>query len=196
MRSITNILLFAVLAMGLVVFIKFFIKGEKQVYEEANTIINQIEEVNKLITVEGNLAEIYTFKETQKLFFDLIPVSKKAIVIAKAKVYISYDMNKMKYEVDEDSKTLTITNLPEQQVIIDPELSFYDLKRDVLTGIGFSEGELNKLNKRAIELLKNKIAQSSFSKVARQSLQNNLERITLLTNSSGWKVEGVLEVES
>lgn len=153
--------------------------------EQSDIIVEQINKVNKLISLEGNFAEVYTLDQTQKLFFDIIPIPKKAIVIAKAKTYVAYDLSKMEYELNEDKKTLTLSNIPEPEIIVDPKLEFYDLKANILP---FTKQELSKLNERAIELLRVEANQQGFVELAEENLQLNLEKIMLVAENQGWEV--------
>lgn len=160
-------------------------KGNISREEQADIIVEKIEEVNKLISLEGSFAEVYTFEQTQKLFFDLIPIPKKAIVIAKAKTYVAYDLSKMDYRLDEKNKTVHLENIPEPEIIIDPELQFYDLQADI---IPFNKKELSLLNKRATELLREEAEKEEFLNLARKNLQLNLEKIIFTANQLGWEV--------
>ncbi len=163
-------------------------KGKKQ-QEDSQIIAQQIEQVNKLISLEGNFAEVYTIDKTQKLFFDLIPIPKQAIVVAKAKTYVSYDLSHLDYELNEATKTVVLKNIPEPEVIIEPDLTFYDLKANILP---FTKEELNQLNERAIELLREEAQKEDFLKLAENNLRLNLEQIIFVARQQGWivKIEG------
>ncbi|MBX2845997.1 MAG: DUF4230 domain-containing protein [Saprospiraceae bacterium] len=160
-------------------------KSNKVVKEEANTILKQIEEVNKLISVEGSFAEVYTLKETQKLFFDLIPVTKKAIIIANAKAYVAHDLQKMSYELDEAKKQVILKNIPEPEIIIEPDLKFYDLQDALLP---FTEEELTKMNTRAVDILREKARTEGLIELAEQNLELNLSKILFVAEELGWEV--------
>ena len=183
-----NVLL-AILTLIIGLFVgRYFLgdKGNITREEEAEIIVEKIEEVNKLISLEGNFAEVYTLEQTQKLFFDLIPIPKKAIVIAKAKTYVAYDLSKMDYRLNEQAKTVYLENIPEPEVIVDPELQFYDLQADI---IPFNKKELSLLNQRATELLREEAEKEEFLQLAEQNLQLNLEKIIFTANQLGWEVK-------
>lgn len=46
---------------------------------------------------------------------------------------IAYDLSKIEFEVDEETKTLTILNIPEEEIKINPDLEYYDIQADFLT---------------------------------------------------------------
>jgi len=160
--------------------------SNKKTEEQANVILEKITEVNKLISVEGSFGEVYTLKETQKLFFDMIPVSKKAIVVANAKAYIAHDLSEMEFELDKENKRVLLKNIPEPDIIIEPDLKFYDLQAYL---IPFSESELTQLNKRAIELLREKAKTEGLIQLANKNLELNLEKIMVVAEEQGWEVE-------
>ncbi len=161
-------------------------KQTNSVKEQSEIITQQIEKVNKLISLEGNFAEVYTLDQTQRLFFDLIPIPKQAIVVAKAKTYVSYDLSQMQYELDPATKTIHLKNIPEPEIIIEPNLQLYDLKANILP---FSKEDLNQLNKRAIELLREEAEKENFIELAKDNMRLNLEQIILVADQQGWTVD-------
>lgn len=180
----TPLLLIAIIMLG--VLLMRTTKSSKSVQEQSDIITKQIEEVNKMISLEGNFAEVYTLDQTQKLFFDLIPIPKQAIVIANAKTYVSYDLSKLEYNLDSKTKTVHITHIPEPEIIVDPELEFYDLKANILP---FTKDELNQLNQRAKELIRQEAEKSDLIRLAEENLKLNLQKIMLVADQQGWTVE-------
>jgi len=185
MKHITSLLL--VLLLGLLLgFLLFRKKGNGNTKTESSSVlVKELKDVNKLITIEGDLSEVYTYKETQNLFFDLIPVKRKAIIVADAKARVAYDMNKVKYQINEDLKTITLVNVPEPEVIIEPNLRFYDLDDTLLP---FNEDALNELNERAIALLEKEAKNSSLMQLAEKNLALNIEQMRLKALAKGWSL--------
>lgn len=185
-----NKIIILVLATAIGGIITFFLTKENKpivsIKEEANIIVEKIEKVNKLISLESNVSEVYTFDQSDDFFYGLVKIPKKAIVIAKAKVYISHDLSKMNYQLDEVTKTVILGEVPEPQIIIEPNLEFYDLKTELLP---FSEKELSQLNQRATAMLREEVKQSDLIKLAEKNLQLNLQEIILTAQNKGWKVE-------
>ena len=73
-----GILVMAALAM---LYRVFFKSKNTEVDIEATTIMKSVESISKLMVLEGQFTETYTYQERSKVFFDLIPLEKKAIVI-------------------------------------------------------------------------------------------------------------------
>lgn len=159
--------------------------SSKTLQDQSDIITEKIEQVNKLISLESSIAQVYTIDQTQKLFFDLIPIPKQAIVIARAKIYVAYDLSKMSYQLNQDEKQVILSNIPEPQIIVEPNLQFYDLKADILP---FTKQELTHLNQRATELIKQEGQNKELLALAKKSLSLNLKEITMIAQEQDWEV--------
>jgi len=84
---------------------------EKKVEESSTVLLNRIEKVMKLVTVEGHMSEVYSYKD--HITFDFSPFRKKALIRVNAKASIGYDFDKVKLTIDQESKTITIDDFPE-----------------------------------------------------------------------------------
>jgi len=80
------------------------------------------------VVTEGYLSELYDYKEADKYFYDLIAFEKKAFLLVKGKASVSYDLSQMEYAKDEETKTMTLVNMPTPQVNVEPEIKYYDLQ--------------------------------------------------------------------
>lgn len=65
---------------------------EKRIEERSIILLNQIEKVMKLITVEGQMSEVYSNKD--HVTFNFSPFRKKALIRVNAKASIVYDFVK------------------------------------------------------------------------------------------------------
>lgn len=164
-----------------------FKKGSTSEIEETALIQEQIRNVGKLVVTEGHFSEVLTYKDQQKYFLDMISFEKKALVIVNADVTVSYDLSKVEYDIDESSKTITIKNIPKEEIKISPDLKFYDIKQNGFNE--FSGEDYNKINKTVKENLAKKIEKSSLKSNAQNRLISELSKILILTNSMGWKLQ-------
>lgn len=158
-----------------------------EVKTEGDVIIEKIKSVRKLIVTEGYFSEVYNYKEAKKYFYNLISFEKKALLLIKGKVNISYDLEKMEYKVLEKEKLIKITQLPDAELIIEPNIKYYDLRESTFNT--FESEDYNKLNRLAIEKLKNEVEKSGLTKTAEKSLQKALEELQWYGKELGWKVE-------
>ena len=154
--------------------------------EQANIILNKIEEVNKLILVEGTFAEVYTYKQATRLFYNLFPVEKKVIIIVEATASVGYDLSLVDYEINTEQKTVTIKNLPSEVIIIEPKIRYYDIQQSQFYKL--DADDLTKINDKAIELIRAKVKSSSLTKTAENRLSEVLQQIIFASESEGWKV--------
>ena len=162
-----------------------FKKKDTSVIEETTLIQEQLRNVRKLVVTEGHYSEVLTFKDQQKYF--LIPFEKKALVVVNADVTVSYDLSKIEYDINEANKTITIKNIPKEEIKISPDLKFYDIQESTFNE--FSHEDYNKINKQVKESLRKKIEKSTLKSNAQNRLISELSKILILTNTMGWKLQ-------
>ena len=164
-----------------------FKDNDSTIIEETALIQEQIRNVGKLIVTEGHFSEVLTFKDQQKYFMGLLTAEKKALVVVNADVTVSYDLSNIEYDIDEENKTITIKNIPKEEIKISPDLKFYDVEQN-----GFNEftgDDYNKINATVKTNLQKKIEKSSLKANAQNRLLSELQKILILTNTMGWKLE-------
>ena len=66
---------------------------------EADLLAEQIDEVFKLVTVEGRFSEIYKYSDYWG--YDLSPLRKKALIRVSARVSVGLDLEQARVELDE-----------------------------------------------------------------------------------------------
>lgn len=153
--------------------------------ESSTVLLNKIEKVVKLVAVEGNISEIYDYKDYYN--FDIAPFRKKALVRVNAKVSVGYDFEKVKITVDEPSKTIKLSNFPEAEILsIDHDLDYYDITQGTFNR--FSNEDYNKINTRAKEYVANKARESDLINAAEEQKQEILDMIRILVKGGGWEL--------
>lgn len=163
-------------------------KKEKLVLKESTALIQeQINNVGKLVVTEGYFSEVFTYKNSKDIFGDLLSAEKKALVVVNAEVTIAYDLSKIEYDIDEVNKTLTITNIPEEELKVHPDLEYYDVQADYLNP--FEAKDYNEINKTVKDVLKKKIEASDLKSNAKNRLISELSKFYILTNSLGWTLK-------
>lgn len=154
---------------------------------DTNLIQQQIKNVGKLVVTEGHFSEVITYKDQKKYLMDMVSFEKKAIVIVNADVTVGFDLSKVVYDVDSKNKTLTITNIPKEEIKITPDLKYYDIEQSTLNE--FSGDDYNKINKIVKANLNRKIEGSTLKANAKNRLISELSKILVVTNSLGWKLQ-------
>ncbi|TDD94410.1 DUF4230 domain-containing protein [Flavobacterium cellulosilyticum] len=152
-----------------------------------NLIQQQILNVGKLVVTEGHFAEVITYKDKDKYLMDMISFEKKAIVIVNADVTVAYDLHLIKYDIDEKNKTITIKNIPKEEIKISPDLQYFDVQQSKMNP--FTAEDYNKINKIVKANLAKKIEKSSLKSNAQNRLISELSKILIITNTMGWKLQ-------
>ncbi|MFT3793811.1 DUF4230 domain-containing protein [Flavobacterium sp.] len=181
-------LIFAVVgALLLFKYCEFKKQNDGTIDYNTNLIQQQIVNVGKLIVTEGHFSQVLTYKDQDKYFMDLISFDKKALIVVNVDVTVSYDLRQMKYDIDEKNKTITILNIPKEEIKISPDIQFYDVTQSKLNQ--FTGEDYNKINKSVRTNLAKKMEQSSLKSNAQNRLISELSKILILTNTMGWTLQ-------
>ncbi|WP_439553506.1 DUF4230 domain-containing protein [Flavobacterium macrobrachii] len=180
------LLLFIVIAV--VAYKIFNSKSESSTVEYNSSLIEkQIKNVGKLVVTEGHFSEVLTYKDQKKYLMDLVSFEKKALIIVNADVTVAYDLREIKYDLDEKNKTVTVLNIPKEEIKISPNIEYYDVEQSTLNP--FTGDDYNKVNKIVRANLAKKIEKSKLKINAKNRLISELYNILILTNTMGWKLE-------
>jgi len=158
-----------------------------QLIESTGLIEKQIKNVGKLVVTEGNFAQVFSYNDSRKFYFDVFSARKKALIIVNADVTVAYDLSKLQTEINPDTKTVTITYIPEEEISINPNIQYYDVTQDYLNQ--FEAKDYNKIQERIKKSLTEKIEKSTIKSNAKNRLVSELQKIYILTNSMGWTLE-------
>ncbi|HET8737555.1 MAG TPA: DUF4230 domain-containing protein [Pricia sp.] len=164
-------------------------KKSKEITEHQSTVLlEKIRSVCKLVSVEGEFAEIYKYENIKEYFMSLVGSKKRALLVINAKVNIGYDLKKVALEADNDRKRIIMKNFPLPEVLsIEPDIQFYDIRSGMLNF--FSSDDLTLLNKEAKEHIRQKIPESGLMETAgREALQAVL-LIEKIVETIGWKLD-------
>ena len=190
MRPIFSNRIFYFLLVVLVLFFgyHYFKNNETSTIEyDTNIIQEQIKNVGKLVVTEGHFAEVLTYKDKKETYIPGLSFDKKALVVINADVTIGFDLSKVTYNLDEKNKTLTITNIPKEEIKIYPEIKYYDVEASTFNE--FTGDDYNKISKVAKENLSKKIEKSTLKSNAQNRLLSELTKMLVLTNSMGWQLK-------
>ena len=180
-------LLGVITAAAVITIILVFVnKSEEKEELQFNSALiqQQIQQVGKLVVTEGNFSQVTSYKNTKKNYLDLFSAKKKALVIVNAKVTVSYDLRQIQTSIDEETKTLTITAIPEEEVNIYPDIEYYDVTQDYFNH--FDAEDYNKIKNTVTKMINDKIEASDLKQNAKARLISELQKIYILTNSMGW----------
>ena len=182
-----NILLGVLVTLVLGFAFRYYENGknkEQASLQSSQLLQEQIKNVGKLIVTEGHFSDVMTYKDAKKFYMDLYTSEKKALVVVNADVTIAYDLSKITYTINKDTKTLTITNIPEAEIKIYPDLEYYDIKQEYINPFGAAD--YNKIKSKINNRLQQKIDNSKLKSNAKNRLISELHDLLILTNSLGW----------
>lgn len=164
-------------------------KRNRETTEHQSTVLlERIKSVCKLISVEGDFAEIYKYENTKERFMSLVSSKKKALIVINAKAHIGYDLKQILLKADTPNKKIVLENFPEPQVMsIEPKLEFYDIKNGLFNS--FRPDDLTAVNQEAVQHIREKIPQSGLMDTARREALEAILLISKLVETIGWKLD-------
>jgi hypothetical protein len=166
----------------------FSSKDDTSVVEYDTALIQQqIKNVGKLVVTEGHFAEVITYKDSKKYLGDFISFEKKAIVVINADVTVSFDLSKMKYDIDSINKVITVIEIPKEEIKIAPDFKYYNTESSTFNE--FTGEDYNKINKIARANLSKKIQASALKTNAKSRLLSELNSLFIVTKNLGWTMK-------
>ena len=164
-------------------------KKRKELTKHQSTVLlEKIKSVCKLISVEGDFAEIYRYENSKEQFLNLFTSKKKALVVINAKTHVGYDLSKIHMHSDTERRTIVLGNFPPPEVLsISPELEFYDIRNDLF--YAFTPKDLTELTKQAKQHILDKIPESVLMDQARKEAKEAILIIEKLVEMIGWRLD-------
>ncbi|MBK8424509.1 MAG: DUF4230 domain-containing protein [Lewinellaceae bacterium] len=154
--------------------------------ENASVLLEKIETVAKLTTVEGQFSEVYNYSEYEGYFTFLW--DKKVLVRVRATVAAGYDLEQLNLVADPVTKTVRMSALPEPKILsIDHTLDYYDISQGIFES--FSPEDHNRINKRAKDLIREQAEKSNLLPAAQEQAEKMIELVRFMVESAGWKLE-------
>lgn len=163
-------------------------KRKELVQHQSTVILDKIKSVCKLVSVEGDFAEIYRYENIKESFMNLLSSKKKALVVINAKAQVGYDLKKLKLNADLDKKRIILSEFPQPEVLsIEPDIQFYDIKNGLFNS--FSSEDLTDLNAKAKEHIRDKIPESGLLDTAKKEALEAVLIIEKIVETIGWKLD-------
>lgn len=163
-------------------------QNKERTNEQSVILLEKIRSVCKLISVEGEFAEIYSYENKKEVFLNMFGSKKKALIIINAKTHIGFDFKKLQMHAEVDKKKIVLTYFPQPEVLsLEPQLKFYDIKNSMFNT--FSSEDLTNLNKEARQHILDKIPQSGLMETARRESLEAILLIEKIVGTIGWKLD-------
>ncbi|MFB9051633.1 DUF4230 domain-containing protein [Formosa undariae] len=171
-------------------------KEKKELTEKQSAVLlEKIKSVCKLITVEGEFAEIYHHENIKDHFLGLLSSKRKALIVINAKVHIGYDLAKLKMYANTVDKKIVIEHMPQPEVLaIEPDMKYYDIKNGLFNR--FASEDLTVLNKEAKQHILDKIPESGLMITARKEALQAILMIEKIVETIDWELDySALKIE-
>lgn len=163
-------------------------KNKELTKHQSIVLLDKIRTVCKLVSVEGDFAEIYRYENIKEHFMSLVSSKKKALLVINAKAQIGYDLKKIELRADTENKKIIMTNFPQPEVLsIEPDIQFYDIQSGMFNF--FSADDITLLNKEAKEHIRQKIPESGLIETAKKEAIQAVLLIEKIVETIGWKLD-------
>lgn len=163
-------------------------KTEDKVQNDYYIITNQIRKMNKMVVMEQDFSSMQKTKVTSQLLGGMLPnIEKELITFTKTNAQVSYDLNKMKLEVDSVNRKVIIRELPAADIRIIPSVEIQSMDDSFLDR--FNEKDLQKLTKSAKDNAYKTVNQQRLRAEGRKQLLENLDQLFVLARALNYEIE-------
>ncbi|MFC6268661.1 DUF4230 domain-containing protein [Frigoriflavimonas asaccharolytica] len=174
----------------IVLLILFGINKCSSISQEKSTsynylLTNQITKMNKMVVVEQDFSSI----QKTKLSFEILgkKISDNEIVtLTNTNAQVSYDLKKMKLEVDSINKKLIIKELPNAEIKINPNVEIQSMDDSFINRI--DENQIKKVTKSAKDAAVKRVDQNQLRSEGRNQLKENLNQIFILAKALKYEI--------
>jgi len=160
--------------------------SEKKEQTDYYILTNQITKMNKMVVLEQD----FTSLQKNKLSYEILgsKVSDNEIVtFTKTNAQVSYDLNKMKLEVDSINKKLIIRELPQSDIRITPSVEIKSVDDSFFNRI--DEAQIKKVTQTSKENALKSVNQEKLKAEGQKQLLENLNQIFVLAKALNYKIE-------
>lgn len=189
MNRIKGLLLLVGVALLVFFITRAIYEPERKTEQVSSTVLlERIRPVMKLVTVEGDFNEVFTYTNAEASFDWLkyfSPFQKKAMLRVKARVSVGYDLEGMDLQVDEGSRTITLKGMTTPEILsMEHDVDYYDM--DAGTFNPFTAQDLTKMEATAKSMVRAKIPESGLFRAAAGRKHEMITVIRALVEGSGW----------
>lgn len=160
--------------------------SEKTEKSDYYILTNQIAKMNKMVVLEQDISSMQKTKMGYEILGNEVS-SNSIVTYTKTNAQVSYDLNKMKMEVDSVNKKLIITELPNADIRITPSVEIQSMDDSFINRI--SEKDIKNVTQKAKQTAINSVDQNKLRNEGRQQLMENLNNIFVLAKALNYTIE-------
>lgn len=188
------ITLFLLLVVGLLVFFltkAFYEPSEPTEQISSTVLLERVRPVLKLVTVEGDFNELFTYRSSEATFDWMkrfSPFQKKAILRVKGRASVGYDLEDLDLDIDEESRTVTLLGMDKPTLLsLEHDVDYYDIEEGTFTS--FTAADHTRINAQAKEMIRGKVPSSGLYEAAESQRDDMLMVLRAVVENSGWRFE-------
>jgi len=189
MKSIKNILilvlLLCLLAAGSYIYFKQVLIPRRHTVESSTVVLEKINKVLKLVTVEGQFSEIS--KHEEYYGYNISPLRKKTLIRVNAEVLVGYDLEKVEMKIDEQARRIHIDKFPTPEILsLDDDVEYFDISEGLF--VSFSKEDYTAIQKKAKKDIEEVALESGLIESAEKQKDELISLIDLTLNNIGWEL--------
>lgn len=192
MQRIVQFVLLA--AVGLLVFFvtkAYYAPAEPSEQISSTVLLERVRPVLKLVTVEGDFSELFTYRSDDAAF-DLLkrfsPFQKKAILRVKGRASVGYDLEGLDLRIDEKSRTVTLMGMSDPKLLsLEHDVDYFDMEAG--TFASFTAQDHTRINAQAKEMIRGKVPSSGLYEAAEAQRNDMLMMLRAVIENAGWTFE-------
>ena len=150
-------------------------------------ITNQIQKMNKMVVLEQDFSSFQTHKSSAASIagFDILP--REMVLYTTAKAQVTYDLKKMKIDVDTVNKKLILQEIPQPEIKIFPDVKIHFMDDYAINR--FTQKDINGVMESAKKNMAKSVNQASLKKQSEKQLKDNLNDIFVLAKALHYSIE-------
>lgn len=191
MKPYKNILVFLlgvfVAFLGVFFWNKSHKKQEEVINNDYYILSNQITKMNKMLVLEQDFSSFQTHKSSAFSIGNHQFLTKEMVLYSTAKAQVTYDLKKLKIEIDSVQKILIIREIPRPEIKIYPETKIHFMEDSMMNR--FDKNSLNSITESAKKNMVKSINQDDLKVKAKEQLINNLNEIFVLARFLNYTIK-------
>lgn len=150
-------------------------------------ITNQIQKMNKMVVLEQDFSSFQTHKSAAAKVagFEILP--REMVLYTTAKAQVSYDLKRMKIDVDTVNKKVIINELPQPEIKIYPDVKIHFMDDYAINR--FNQNDINGIMESAKKNMAKSVNQDKLKQESKKQLKENLNDIFVLAKALHYSVE-------
>ncbi len=149
-------------------------------------ITNQIQKMDKMVVLEQDFSSFQTHKSSAASIagYDILP--REMVLYTTAKAQVTYDLKKMKIDVDTVNKRLILQEIPQPEIKIFPDVKIHFMDDYAINR--FTQKDINGVMESAKKNMAKSVNQANLKKQSEKQLKDNLNDIFVLAKALHYSI--------